>query len=153
MDLATGSDHAAYELKQIIANLLLELGHNYTDFGAFSADAPADNYHFIGAEVAHAVAEGAFDAGILMCGTGIGMCVAANKVSGASAALCNCLFTAEMSRRHNNANVLVIGARIVGAGLAKEIVRVWLATDYEHGRHVARNANLSAVERKYSCRE
>jgi len=153
MKIAIGSDHAAYELKQIIATFLNEMDHTVEDFGAFTDETPADNYHFIGAKVAHAVTESRFERGILMCGTGIGMCIAANKVCGVSAALCNCLYTAQMSRKHNDANVLVMGARVIGIGLAKEIVRVWLSTDYENGRHVSRNANLNVIEQMYSCRE
>jgi ribose 5-phosphate isomerase B len=153
MKIAIGSDHAAYEFKQILTIYLNEMDHTVEDFGVFTDDVPADNYHLVGARVAHAVTEGRFEYGILMCGTGIGMCIAANKVCGVSAALCNCLYTAQMSRKHNEANVLVMGARVIGIGLAKEIVRVWLSTDYEHGRHVSRNANLKVVEQTYSCRE
>ena len=153
MKIAVGSDHAAYKLKQVIKSQLAAMSHEYDDLGAFTDAHPADNYHLIGAEVAAAVAEGRADRGILMCGTGIGMSIAANKVPGAWAALCNDLFTAQKSRDHNNANVLVLGARVIGEELAKEIVRVWLDTPYAHGPHEPRNANLKVIEEKYTRRD
>lgn len=152
MKIAIGSDHAGYRLKQCIMAWLSELGHKVEDFGAFSDAQPADNYHLIGAEVAAAVVSGRAERGILMCGTGIGMCIAANKVPGAWAALCNDLFTAQKSRQHNNANLLVMGARLIGEELAKEIVRVWLSTPYAGGRHEPRNANLRLIEERYARR-
>ena len=94
--------------------------------------------------------QGRAERGILMCGTGIGMSIAANKVPGAWAALCNDLFTARKSREHNDANVLVMGARLIGADLAREIVRVWLATPYAGGRHAPRNANIARIEERFS---
>lgn len=150
MKIAIGSDHAAYQLKQTVELLLAELGHEYEDFGAFTDTQPADDYHLIAAEVASAVAQGRAERGILMCGTGIGMSIAANKVPGAWAALCNDLFTASKSREHNNANILVFGSRVIGVELAKEIVRVWLATPYVGDRHDFRNANIRLIERQYS---
>ncbi len=150
MKIAIGSDHAAYQLKQAVQSLLAELGHEYEDFGAFTDTQPADNYHLIGAEVASTVAHGGAERGILMCGTGIGMSIAANKVPGAWAALCNDLFTARKSREHNNANVLVFGSRVIGVELAKEIVSVWLSTPYAGGRHELRNSNIRLIERQYS---
>jgi ribose 5-phosphate isomerase B len=150
MKVAIGSDHAAYRLKQAIKTLLAELGHQSDDMGAFTDAQPADDYHLIGAAVAAAVAEGRADRGILMCGTGLGMSIAANKVPGAWAALCNDLFTAQKSREHNDANVLVMGARVIGEELAVEIVRVWLSTPYAGGRHTRRNANLRVIEEKYA---
>ena len=153
MKIAVGSDHAGYELKQSMARLLEELGHGCSDLGAFTNAQPAEDYPLIAVEVAETVAEGRADFGILMCGTGIGMSIAANKVPGARAALCNDLFTARKSREHNDANVLVIGARVVGEDLAKEIVRAWLETSYSGGRHARRNALLKKIEEKYSSRE
>jgi ribose 5-phosphate isomerase B len=144
-----GSDHAAYQQKQIIMQMLEELGHEYEDMGAFTNEEPANDYHLIGAEVSQYVVDGKADRGILMCGTGIGMSVAANKVPGADAALCYSLFGAKMSREHNNAKVLVLGARMVGDDLAKEIVKVWLTAGYTGGRHEIRNANLRKIEAKY----
>ena len=152
MKVAIGSDHAGYRLKEVIKTLLAELGHQSDDMGAFTDAQPADDYHLIGAAVAAAVVEGRADRGILMCGTGLGMSIAANKVPGAWAALCNDLFTAQKSREHNDANVLVMGARVIGEELAKEMVRVWLSTPYAGGRHARRNANLRAIEERYVCR-
>ena len=151
MKIAIGSDHAAYQMKRMVAALVREMGHEYEDFGASTDAQPADDYHLIAAEVAAAVAFGRADRGILMCGTGVGMSIAANKVPGAWAALCNDLFTARKSREHNNANVLVMGSRLIGDDLAKEIVRVWLDTDYAGGRHGPRNANIRLIEQRY-CR-
>jgi ribose 5-phosphate isomerase B len=153
LKIAIGSDHAAFKLKQMIMQHLKDLGHHYEDLGAFTDAEPANDYHLIGARVAHAVVEGKADLGIIMCGTGIGMSIAANKVPGASAALCDNLFNARKSREHNNANVLVLGARVVGDELAKEIVTTWLDTDYTYGRHETRNVNLRAIERRYQPKD
>jgi ribose 5-phosphate isomerase B len=149
MKIAIGSDHAGFRLKQVIISTVRDLGHDITDLGAFTDEHPADDYHSTGAAVAQAVAGGAYDRGILICGTGIGISIAANKVPGAYAALCNDLFTAQKSREHNDANILAMGARLVGEGLAKEIVRVWLSTPYARERHEARNANLRRIEASY----
>lgn len=150
MRIAIGSDQAAYRLKQVIKRLLDEMGVEVDDLGAFTDAHPADDYLLTGAEVAAAVVDGRADMGILMCGTGIGMSMAANKVPGARAALCHHLFTAQKAREHNDANVLVLGARVVGEELAKEIVRVWLGTAYAHGRHEPRNELLKVIEEKYA---
>ena len=157
MKIAIGSDHAGFRLKQAIIALVQGMGYEVTDLGAFTDAEPANDYHLIGAGVAESVVGGQNDRGIVICGTGIGISIAANKVPGAWAALCNDLFTAEKSRQHNDANVLALGSRVVGEGLAKEIVRVWLSTPYDRERHVARNENLKKIERKYwseqkSCR-
>jgi ribose 5-phosphate isomerase B len=149
MKIAIGSDHAGYKLKQLVIAEILELGHELEDLGAYSDEKPAENYHSTGAQVAEKVACGECDRGIVICGTGIGISIAANKVPGAYAALCNDLFTAQKSREHNDANVLALGARIIGEGVAKEIVRVWLTTPYAGGRHESRNANLRAIEKRY----
>ena len=149
MKIAIGSDHAGYRLKQVIISEVKELGHEITDLGAFTDERPAEDYHYTGAAVAQAVASGSYERGIVICGTGIGISIAANKVPGAYAALCNDLFTAQMSREHNDANILALGARIVGEGLAKEIVRIWLATPYARERHEDRNANLRRIEASY----
>lgn len=153
MKIAIGSDHAAFRLKQTIKQLLDELGHEYDDFGAFTDAEPANDYHLIGAKVAHTVVEGNADFGIIMCGTGIGMSIAANKVPGAWAALCDNLFIAKKSREHNNTNVLVLGARVIGEELAKEIVTTWLSTEYTYGRHEPRNANLRVIEETYRLKD
>ncbi|MGA2111631.1 MAG: ribose 5-phosphate isomerase B [Anaerolineales bacterium] len=152
MRIAIGSDHAAYKLKLAIEELLDEMGYAYEDLGAHTDEHPADDYPLIGAEVAAAVVEARANLGILMCGTGIGMSIAANKVPGARAALCHDLFTAQKSREHNDANVLVLGSRVVDEELAKEIVRAWLGTAYAHGRHDGRNACLKVIEERYGHR-
>src|SRR5271157_1545945 len=150
MKIGIGSDHAGFQLKQVIIAEVRELGHEVIDLGAFTDAYPANDYHFTGAMVAEAVVSGQADFGIVICGTGIGISIAANKVPGAYTALCNDLFTAQKSREHNNANILAMGSRVVDEGLAKEIVRVWLATPYTGGRHEARNLNLRKIEAKYS---
>ena len=149
MKIAIGSDHAGYRLKGLIVAEVEALGYEVADLGAYTDEHPAEDYHSTGAAVAEAVASGACQRGIVICGTGIGISIAANKVPGAYAALCNDLFTAQKSREHNDANVLALGARIVGEGLAKEIVRVWLATPYRQERHEGRNANLRRIEKSY----
>ncbi|MGD0876629.1 MAG: ribose 5-phosphate isomerase B [Anaerolineales bacterium] len=150
MKIAIGSDHAGFPLKQTVMAELQELGHEVTDLGAFTDAHAADDYHFTGVRVAETVVSGQADRGIVICGTGIGISIAANKIPGADVALCNDLYTAQKSREHNNANVLAMGSRVVGEGLAKEIVRVWLATPYAGGRHEARNLNLRKIEARYS---
>lgn len=131
-----GSDHAAFEMKEQIKPLLETLGVTVEDIGPSSADSV--DYPLYGKHVAKAVSDGAYPAGILMCGTGQGMCMVANKFRHVRAALCNDLFSAIMSRRHNNANILVMGGRMVGRALAEEIVRTWLNTPFEGGRHQRR---------------
>ena len=149
MRIAIGSDHAGFKLKQIFIREMKKLGYDVIDKGADSSDVPANTYHFIGASVAEAVARREVDRGVVICGTGIGISIAANKVPGAYCALCNDLFTASSSRLHNNANVLAIGARLVGEFLALEILRAWLKAQYEGGRHEKRNINLRTIEKRY----
>jgi RpiB/LacA/LacB family sugar-phosphate isomerase len=149
MKIAIGSDHAGYHLKELIISQVQEMGHEVTDLGAFTDEHPAEDYHSTGAAVAQAVARGECERGIVICGTGIGISIAANKVPGAYAALCNDLYTAQKSREHNDSNILALGSRVVGEGLAKEIVRVWLTTAYAQGRHEPRNANLRRIEKSH----
>jgi ribose 5-phosphate isomerase B len=149
MKIAIGSDHAGYRLKALLKEEIEQLGFQVVDFGAESEAEPVDCYHSIGARVAEEVVSGGCRLGVVICGTGIGISLAANKVPGAYAALCNDLFTAKKSRQHNDANVLALGSRVIGEGLAKEIVRVWLGTPYEGGRHIPRNENLKKIEAKY----
>ena len=146
MKIVIGSDHAAFQQKQVIKELLEELGHTVEDVGAYTDEVPADDYIRTGAQVARYVAEGRADKGIAMCGTGVGMSMAAGKVRGVRAVLCHNLYTARMSREHNDANVLVLGSRVTGDALSKEIVRVWLSTDFAYGRHEPRMALLQEVE-------
>jgi len=147
LKIALGSDHAGYRLKEEVAALLRSEGYNFRDFGAFS-DEPSD-YPDIGRQVAEAVAGGEFDRGILVCGTGVGMSIVANKVRGIRAAVCSHEYTARISRRHNDANVLALGGRTLGPELAKEIVRVWLATEFDpQERHVRR---VGKIEPPATC--
>jgi len=144
--IATASDHAGYKLKQAVITYLSSLEYDVEDFGAETDEMPCDDYMLLGAAAAHYVAEGKAERGILICGTGIGMSIAANRVHGARAALCHDLYTAVKSRQHNDANILVLGARLIGEALALEIVKTWLATDYEKGRHVRRNEMIRQIE-------
>jgi ribose 5-phosphate isomerase B len=144
MRLAIGCDHRGLNLKQAVTSLLTEMGHQYEDFGCY--DATAVDYPDIARKVAAAVCRGEFDRGILICSTGIGMSMAANKVPGARAAVCQELFTARRAREHNDANVLCLGENVVGQGLAREIVRVFLSTEFEGGRHSRRLEKLHAME-------
>lgn len=131
-----GCDHAAYELKDKIVNFLEKKGINVKDIGTFSKDSV--NYPDYADQVAKSVEKKECDRGILLCGTGLGMSMAANRHKGIRAALCNDIFSAKMSRLHNNSNVLVMGGRVVGDILAMEIVDTWLETEFEGGRHQKR---------------
>lgn len=131
-----GCDHAAYRLKETLKAALSAQGIDVTDAGTHS-EASMD-YPETGRLVAHKVSSGEYPRGILMCGTGLGMSMVANKYPHVRAALCNDLFSAAMSRRHNDANILVMGGRVIGDILALEIVQTWLATPYEGGRHQRR---------------
>ncbi len=131
-----GSDHAAFELKEKIKNLLSDLDYDVEDAGTHST--ASVNYADFGKKVAKAVSDGRFSRGILLCGTGLGMSMQANRFKGVRAALCSDIFSARMSRQHNDANILVIGGRVVGDILAFELVREWFATPFEGGRHLER---------------
>ena len=144
MQLVIGSDHAAFDLKEYLKDCLTERGHQVHDVGTFDRR-PVD-YPAIARMVGVAVARGEFQRGIALCGTGLGMSMAANKVSGVRAALCHDEYTARMSRAHNDANVLVIGARVTARELAWEIVQVWLAATFDGERHAQRVAALMALE-------
>jgi ribose 5-phosphate isomerase B len=143
--VAMGSDHAGYQLKEDLKAFLSGAGHDVLDLGTDSEE-PVD-YPVYCAKVAHAVAGGEAHRGIVLGGSGQGEQIAANKVDGIRAALCNDLYTARMSRQHNDANVLSIGARIVAAPLAREIAGLWLSTEFEGGRHVPRLEQIAAIER------
>jgi ribose 5-phosphate isomerase B len=135
--LIIGCDHAAVALKDAVKRFLTETaGLTVKDAGTF--DETSVDYPDYGFQVARAVSGGEFQGGILICGTGLGMSMVANRVPGVRAALCGDLFSAEMSRRHNDANVLVMGARVIGEGLALAIVKTWLETPFEGGRHQRR---------------
>ncbi len=146
MKIAIGADHAGFALKQHLVAMLTRLGHAVDDLGTHSSD-PVD-YPEICATVARAVVDQRADRGIVVGGSGQGEQMAANKIPGARAALCNDLYTARMSRQHNDANVLALGGRIVGCGLADEIVALWLTTAFEGGRHKRRVEQIAALEKR-----
>ncbi|MGH9282418.1 MAG: ribose 5-phosphate isomerase B [Acidimicrobiales bacterium] len=146
MKVAIGADHAGYHLKQHLVATLERLGHEVDDHGTHG-DQSVD-YPPIMAAVGRAVAEGKADRGVVLGGSGQGEQIAANKVRGVRAALCNELFTARLSREHNDANVLAIGARIVAPALADEILALWLDTPFEGGRHAARLAQIAEIEQQ-----
>ncbi|OAG26967.1 ribose 5-phosphate isomerase B [Thermodesulfatator autotrophicus] len=136
MKIALGSDHAGFELKEKIKTFLEELGHEILDLGCYSKDSV--DYPEFGAKVARAILNGEAERGILICGTGIGMSMVANRFHGIRAALCHELFTAKMARLHNDANILVLGGRVIGDALAFEMVKVFIDTPFEGGRHERR---------------
>lgn len=144
MTIAIGCDHAGVDLKKDILSLLHDLRIECIDYGTNSAESV--DYPDFGEKVSEAVSSGKIERGILICGTGIGMSIVANKFSGVRASLCNELFTAKMSRLHNDANILVIGGRIVGKDLAKEIVRTWVSTPFEGERHCRRLDKILHIE-------
>ena len=145
MRIAVGADHAGFALKEHLKSVLRDLGHECVDLGAMD-ETPTD-YPAVCAAVGRTVVAGQADRGIVLGGSGQGEQIAANKVPGVRAALCNDLFTARLSRQHNDANVLAIGARIVAPELAREILTLWLATPFEGGRHQRRVEQIAALER------
>lgn len=144
MKLALGSDHGGYNLKQKIKDLLEDKGIDYKDFGTNSTESV--DYPDFAKQVAQAVADNEFELGILVCGTGIGMSITANKVPGVRAALCHDVFSARATRQHNNSNVLTLGERVIGTEVALEIVKTWLETDFEGGRHQRRIDKITQLE-------
>ena len=142
--IAIGSDHGGFALKQEIMKHLEERKLEYIDFGTYSSD--SCDYPQYGAAVGRAVASGSCERGILICGTGIGISISANKIHGVRAALCGDCFSAEMTRRHNDANIVALGARVVGPGLALKIVDTFLDTGFEGGRHARRIEQMMALE-------
>lgn len=142
--IAIACDHAALELKGEIIQLLEQRGLAYKDFGTDTTD--SCHYPIFGARAARAVAAGECEKGILICGTGIGMSLVANKVKGIRCALCSDSYSAHMTRAHNDTNVLALGARVIGVEVAKEIVCAWLDTPFEGGRHQTRIDMITAIE-------
>ena len=137
MNIIIGSDHAGFDLKEEIKEfLLLKRTYEVKDIGAFSSKSV--DYPIIAHEIARGIAESQSSRGILLCGTGIGMSVTANRYSNVRAALCHNLYTVELARKHNNSNILVLGARVLGSGLALAMVDLFLNTDFEGGRHQRR---------------
>jgi ribose 5-phosphate isomerase B len=146
MKIVIGSDHAGFEIKEDLRTYLREQNVEVEDLGVPN-EAPAD-YPDIGAVVAEKVARGEFEQGILICGSGIGMSIVANRFAGVRAALCHDLYTARMSREHNDANVLVLGGRVTGKGLAREILKVWLESRFQGGNHQRRLEKIKSLEGK-----
>ncbi len=144
MKIAIGSDHRGFEAKSRIVSVLHQLGHEVHDLGPQSRDSV--DYPDYAFEVARAVSEGRAERGILICATGIGMCIAANKVHNIRAAPCHDCITAEMSRRHNDANVLCLSADLLGEELIERMVRIWLETPFEGGRHARRVEKITRFE-------
>lgn len=148
MKVAIAADHGGYSLKEELKTLLEDLGQEYTDFGCHCQDSV--DYPDYALPVAEKVAAGEYDRGILICGTGIGMSITANKVKGIRCALCHDTFSAKATRQHNDSNVLALGERVIGPGLAREIVKIWLETEFEGGRHERRVTKIADIEKKGS---
>ncbi|MEK7878512.1 MAG: ribose 5-phosphate isomerase B [candidate division NC10 bacterium] len=147
MTVALGCDHAGWELKERLKAWLIQTGHQVLDFGTHSPD-PVD-YPDYAIQVADSVANGKAERGVLICGTGIGMAMAANKIPGVRAAFCPDLFTARLSREHNDSNVLTLGGRLMGREMAIEILGIWLATPFQGGRHNRRIAKITEAEERH----
>ena len=144
--LAIGSDHGGFELKKAVMKHLAERGVEYRDYGTFSDE--SCDYPDFGEAVGRAVASGECERGIVICGTGIGISIAANKVHGIRCALCGDCYSAEKSREHNDANMLALGGRVLGEGLALKIVDAFLDTEFAGGRHARRLAKIAAIEER-----
>ncbi len=145
--IAIGCDHGGFKLKAEIIKHLKDNGYEFKDFGTFSAESV--DYPDFGRAVAQAVKDGECDRGIVICGTGIGISISANKVPGIRAALCTDGFMAKMSREHNDSNVLALGERVIGVGLALDIVDIWLKTEFAGDRHRNRINKISDIEKEY----
>ncbi len=144
--MAVACDHGGFDLKATVMAVLQALGHEVADLGTY--DRSSCDYPDYAQKVAEGVASGTYDRGVLICGTGIGMSIAANKVAGVRAALCNEVYSARMARAHNDANVLCLGARVVGPGVAEEIVRAFFTTEHEGGRHARRVDKIRLLEQR-----
>ncbi len=146
MKVIITGDHAGMTIRNAVKEVLDELGHEYIDAGADCSTSV--DYPDYGLSAAERVANGEFDRGIFVCGTGIGISISANKVKGIRCALTHDVFSAKSTRQHNDSNVLAMGERVIGPGLAKEIAKVWLTTDFDGGRHKKRIDKISAYEEK-----
>lgn len=146
MKIGIGNDHSAVEMKQEIVKFLQDLGYEVVNYGTDSTE--SCDYPVYGEKVARAVAAKEVDLGILMCGTGVGISLAANKVKGIRAVVCSEPYSARLSRQHNNTNILALGARVVGIELAKMIIEEWLNAEFEGGRHQRRVDMIMAIEEK-----
>jgi ribose 5-phosphate isomerase B len=149
MKIGVASDHRGYQVKSKILGQITELGHEAIDMGPESGDSV--DYPDYAANVASAVSRGEIDRGILICGTGMGMCIVANKFCGVRAVPCHDDLTAEMSRRHNDANVLCLSADLLGERLVSRMVELWLTTEFEGGRHARRLEKIAQVEQQNGC--
>lgn len=147
MKIALGSDHGGYELKEYLKKHLDEKGIEYVDCGTDTTESV--DYPEFGEKVAESIKNGDCDLGIVCCGTGIGISISANKVPGIRCALCSDCYSAKMSKEHNNANVLALGARVLGRDLAIEIVDTWLQSEFQGGRHERRVNKITDIENKY----
>ena len=145
MKIALASDHRGFEFKKHVVSMLNQMGHAVKDFGTTTSTESVD-YPDYGLKAARAVGSGECERGILICGTGIGMSLVANKVKGVRAAVCHNLYTVEMSRRHNDSNVLCIGADIINEDLLEQKVKLWLETPFEGGRHARRVEKIKNLE-------
>lgn len=143
MHIVIGSDHGGYRLKEVVKEYLLYLTIPFEDMGAHSQE--SCDYPDIAKLVAEKIISGEYLRGILICGSGIGMSIAANRFPGIRAAVCNDLFSAQMSRKHNDSNILTMGERFIGDGLAMEIISVWLNTPFEGGRHMRRITMIDSM--------
>lgn len=148
MKIAIGNDHAGPEMKRQLMEYLEQKGHEVINYGTDSDE--STSYAIYGQKVAEAVAAGEADCGVLICGTGVGISLAANKVPGIRAAVCSEATTARLVKQHNNANIIAIGQRIVGIELAKDILDAYLGATFEGGRHADRVAMITEIEKKYS---
>ncbi len=146
MRIAIGADHRGYAIREQVVEVVKRLGHEIVDVGAFSPEAV--DYPDVAAEVARLVGRGEVDRGILICGTGLGMCIAANKIAGVRAAPCHDETTTEMSRRHNDANVLCLSADLLGRRLIERMIEIWLNRPFEGGRHARRVDKITEIERQ-----
>ena len=147
MNIALGCDEAGFDLKQIIAAKLKELGHDVEDYGSYDKNPVL--YPDIGRKVAEATALGKHERGILICGTGIGMCITANKIPGISAAVCHDSFSAVRSRCSNNAQIMCMGARVIGTELAKQLLEIWLSNDFSGGGSTDKVQLINEIEKIY----
>ena len=146
MKIAIGADHGGFDYKKEIIDFLEKNGYEYKDFGTY--DTNSCDYPIYAKVVANSVASGEFDRGILVCGTGIGVSITCNKVDGIRCALCHDVFSAKATRQHNDSNMLAMGQRVIGEGLALEILHAWLESEYEGGRHDARIQKMMALEKE-----
>ena len=151
MKIGIGNDHSAVEMKNTIVDYLLEKGYEVVNYGTDSTE--SCHYPVYGEKVGRAVASGEVDLGIVICGTGLGISLAANKVPGIRACVCSEPYTAKLTVQHNNANIIAFGARVVGSELAKMIVDSFFEAEFEGGRHAARIAKISEIEEKYSRKQ